>query len=779
MYRLGWSIGLFLLFVNLVFAVPPDASLLQFLETTREKVNAGSIDALRTLGEKADTIQWHIWLRGKDRLNSWKAELFPAPRGYAKAGDWWMIFHKFQLVEELCDRVHPVIQGEGEPKLGNEIPENISVPFRIESHDFDMKLNPEERTGSFTDTFQVKRIAPDDKALWMRLNTIYKVTGAQVNGQAVPILTYEGGSFPDTPDVDYWLCRAGGSIWLESKKPLPQEMTLKIEYHGTVWQLPNDRIGTQYALLCSYWYPHIGRLPTKTRTRIQVPADWIAIGQGEMIKEEKTAEYYRSSWQNDLSVCFFSIVAGPYQVTAEARSKRNNRLIRMYQLQPDLERAKQAVERTSRAMDFFEERFGDFPYTHYDLVDTPQFEFSGLEAYSFTFLDPAITLWACTHELGHSYWGGIVPNTYIRSIWNESMTQYSDSILFLENEDNTLQQGFASAFTRTVPIGSANVPRDPVMAMAGYFRGSYVLRMLEHELGTNTMIKAMRTFAEKRRGQASEWDDFERMVNETTQRDCSWFFNQWIYSANVPELQILSASQRASSKGGFLIEMRLKQSGTSNPYRLRFQVELTGGNKTEKVETLFSEAEGTVRVESDFKVDSIRILHDNGYTIIRRPAVYRLSVSNLKDKRGPTAIVYGTRSASLKTAAETAAQWLQRLGYQELGVFSDQEIEQEALDHYNIVLVGNAQVNRVAADWKQTLMGTQAKDGVVFSLQTHPNDPKLFAMWLNSTGKDVVWKRVFETLQKLPTNTSFANLDAKGTVRSRQAAGNNPHTFQF
>jgi hypothetical protein len=779
MNRLGWSMGLFLFFINLTFAGPPDANLLRFLETAREKISAGNIDALRSLGEKADTIPWHIWLRGKDRLTNWKADLFPAPRGYAKAGDWWMIFHKFQLVEELCDRVHPVLSGSGDPQLGSEIPENISVPFRIESHDLDVKLNPAEHAGSFTDTFKVKRIAPDDKALWMRLNTNYKVTSAQVNGKTIPLLRYEGNSFPDPPDVDYWLCQAGGVLWLDSRKVLPDEMDLRIEYEGTVWQLPNDRIGTQYALLCSYWYPHIGRLPAKTRTRIQVPPDWIAIGQGEMIKEEKTSEFYRSSWQNDLPVCFFSIVAGPYQVTAEARSKRNNRLIRMYQLQPELDRAKQSVEKTARAMDFFEERFGDFPYTHYDLVDTPQFEFSGLEAYSFTFLDPAITLWACTHELGHSYWGGIVPNTYIRSIWNESMTQYSDSILFLENEDGTLQQGFTSAFSRTVPIGSANVPRDPAMAMAGYFRGSYVLRMLERELGTQMMIKTMRTFAEKRRGQASEWEDFERIVNETTRKDYSWFFSQWIYSAEVPELQILSAGQRASSKGGFLIEMRLKQSGTPKPYRLRFQVELTGGGKTEKVETAFSDLEGIVRMESNFKVESIRILSDNGYTIIRRPAVYRLSVSTLKDKRGPTAIVYGTGSASLKAAAGSMAQWLQELGYEELGVFSDREVQEEVLEHYNIVLVGNAEVNRVAANWKQALMGTQAKEGVVFSLQTHPKDRNMFTMWLNTANKSVAWNRVIETLRKLPQTVTIANLDSQGAVRTRQAVGTDPFVFRF
>lgn len=601
-----------------------DAALL--LTQARQRIASDDPVGLRSLGETDKTIDWYRWLRGSDRLSNWKADIFPAPRGWGKSADeTWLVFHKFQLVEELCDRVHPIVSKENGPKLGSEIREDVPVPFRIEFHDIQVHLKPEEMLGIFSNTFTVKRVNSEDKALWMRLNAPYKVTRAALEGKPIPVVTFTGQEIPELPDTDFWVGRAGGVVWLQSKKPLPNELRMTLEYEGVIWQKPNDRIGSQYALLCSYWYPHIGRLPAKHRVQITVPKGWVAIGQGELQKEEERGEEYTATWQNDLPVCFFSLVAGPYQITAEARSKKNNRLIRMYQLTPDKARAEQVVEKTTRGMDFFEARFGDYPYSHYYLVETPDFGYSGLEAYSFTFLDPPIMMWACTHELAHTYWGGIVPNTYINSIWNESITQYCDSLLFDGNKDGSRQQGANTArASRTVPVGAANVPRDGVMAMAGYMRGGYVMEMLERELGVDLLMKTLKTFAQERRGQASEWSDYERVVNKVTGRSYRWFFRQWIDIAEFPELSIASVTQRKSSKGGYLVEVALKQSGTSFPFRLRLPIEVSNGDRKQTIVAVMSKATETLKLECDFQVKRVRVITDDGTTLLKKTASFEV-----------------------------------------------------------------------------------------------------------------------------------------------------------
>lgn len=797
--RRSWILTLlFLLWlVCLAWGVPPDPSLVQFLQNVRQTVKADDKESLRRLGERDENLAWFSWLRGDDQLPFWKVDLFPAPKGYGDPSEWWLIFHKFQTVEELCDRVHRLIKTDQGWRLGAEVAESVPVPFRIEVHELKVELFPETRRGTFRDTIQVKRIAPEDRALWMRLNAPYRVTAASLEGEPVPVVTYEGDSLPDPPEAEVWLGRAGGVLWLQSAKPLPDKFRLRLEYEGTIWFPPNDRIGTSYCLLCSYWYPHIGRQPAKHQVTIRAPKGWVAIGQGVLIKEESTDTHSIATWRNDLPVCFFSMVAGPYKVGAEARSKRNQRLIRRYQLSVDENRARQVVEKTARAMDFFEERFGDFPYPHYYIVDTPDCGHSGLEAYSFTFLEPTITDWACTHELGHTWWGGIVPNTYLRSIWNESMTQYSDSILLKGNEDGSLEAGLSSALSmgRTVPIGKAYNPRDGVHAMAGYMRGAYVLRMLEHELGTPTMLQAMRTFAQKRRGLASEWEDFEEVVQEVTGHSYHWFFEQWIYTAEFPTLEIVSAEQRVASKGGYLIQLRLRQSGTSKPFRLRLPFKLEGQRKARKgsasskgletVEVVFAGSEGVVQLENDFQVSRLR-LEPKGYAILRKPSTYLLPLAILKERKGPTAIIYASSEPALRMEAEAVAAWLAEQGYSEVRLSSDEEVDLEALSEQNVVLVGRADQNAIVQQWRHDLKGTihpgeiayhgQKARGTLISLQNHPQAPDRFVLWLAATAKV---PSMANRLRQLPPTTAQAVFDPDGKVLFRQTATDDPWEYTF
>jgi hypothetical protein len=605
----------------------PVDDLSAFLQEVRRIVKTGDVRALRALGEKADTLHWHIWLRDDDRLPNWSVDLFPAPKGYGKVGEWWLIFHKFQLVEELCDRVHPVVGTPNGWRLGAEVPEDVAVPFRIERHAIEIWFEPKARSARFRNNFEVRRVASDDRALLMRLNAPYKVKSAKLNGNPIPLLLFEGDERPQPPAQGVWMGRAGGLLWLQSDKPLPDIMQLEIEYEGTIWFRPNDRIGEQYALLCSYWYPHIGRLPARHRVTMHVPPDWIAIGQGELQQEERTETEYRATWQNDLPVCFFSVVAGPFQIGAETRSQRSNRLIRVYQLRIDKNRAEQVARKVAQGMDFFEEIFTPFPYSHYYVMETPDFGFSGLEAYSFTFLDPAISLWACTHELAHTWWGGIVPNTYLHSIWNESMTQYSDSVLFQNDADQTLMMGAASIRAgRTVPISKANVPRDTTMAMAGYLRGAYVLRMLEYEIGRDRMLEAMRLFARQRAGQASEWSHFLQAVNEVTGSDYRWFFRQWIESAEVPTVEIQPVQVRAQGDR-WQVTIRLKQSGTPQPYRMRVPIQLKGEKGESQLEIVrFQTASAEFTFSAPFRVKQVIIPESTGHTLLRAPSSGSLSV---------------------------------------------------------------------------------------------------------------------------------------------------------
>ena len=86
------------------------------------------------------------------------------------------------------------------------------------------------------------------------------------------------------------------------------------------------------------------------------------------------------------------------------------------------------VPSMAKALPFYEAHFGKFPYSHYALVETLGPFGGALEAYSFATFGGGAFQFATAHELSHTWWGGVVPNPYTRSMWNESFANYSDNL---------------------------------------------------------------------------------------------------------------------------------------------------------------------------------------------------------------------------------------------------------------------------------------------------------------------------------------------------------------
>ncbi|MFQ3611337.1 MAG: hypothetical protein SNJ72_07570, partial [Fimbriimonadales bacterium] len=303
----------------------------EFLAQVRQIVRRGDVSALRALGENAETLHWHGWLKGKDRLPNWSVSHFPAPKGYGAPNERWLVFHKFQLVQELCDRVHPIRSTAQGFRLGAEVPESVAVPFEIAFHDLIVRFEPKARKAIVRDRLTVRRLSGEDRALLMRLNAPYKVISARYKGRTLPVVNFDTDATVP-PSTGYWLGRAGGIVWLQGDRPLPNQFDLELNYEGVIWFLPDDRVSDQYALLCSYWYPHIGRLPARHRVRVHTAPNWRGFAQGNKLSEQVKGGERITVWQNDLPVCFFSVVVGPFEETAVVRSARSNTPIRVFQI---------------------------------------------------------------------------------------------------------------------------------------------------------------------------------------------------------------------------------------------------------------------------------------------------------------------------------------------------------------------------------------------------------------------------------------------------------------
>ncbi len=68
--------------------------------------------------------------------------------------------------------------------------------------------------------------------------------------------------------------------------------------------------------------------------------------------------------------------------------------------------------------------------------------------------------------------------------------------------------------------------------------GASILHMLRSELGDNIWMKVLKSFTQKYSGKSVTTKDFQKVVNEQSNRNMDWFFDQWIYGVGHPVLKL-------------------------------------------------------------------------------------------------------------------------------------------------------------------------------------------------------------------------------------------------
>jgi len=546
---------------------------------------------------------------GNIELRKIGCSFVPAPPGFENYGKNWIVFYKYQRAEDTHDVVYPIVVTGLGLRLGSQIPVDVEVPYSIEKYDFDVYLNEREKRAEFTTKMKIKRTGKPSSIL-MRINYKYIVQNASLNGKELPLyINQKPGSYTLSSDRSE-LVQSGSIVYVSN---FGDGGMLELKYSAQIDEPGCDEIVENHALFTSYWWPFIGLQPAPSHTKINIPANWHAWGVGNQVKATVIDNRKIVEFENPVPICFHHIVAGPYLLAYEVKDQ--GRTFRAWHWgSVNEKRGKHDAEMARDAVAFFERRFGKFPYQGYDIIDTP--EFYGLEAYSFTILSPRITEWATSHEIGHTYFGGLVPNTYLHSIWNETLTQYIDSIQFKNNSDRTLESGYALRKT-SIALDSPFTPHGP-FGLVGYMRGAYTMKMLENEIGLETMNACLRALVEKRFGKTTEWNDIEKIFNATANRSLTWFFDQWIRSSTFPTVTIERLYVETGPEGGFNTSVRFQQSGTAKPFRLRFVVVLSVGVEQKRFPVVMTQSAQQYNLETPWRPEKLSV-DPMGWTLAEVP----------------------------------------------------------------------------------------------------------------------------------------------------------------
>lgn len=521
---------------------------------------------------------------------AWQGTLLASPDNTTR----FVTFSAWHTLESDGDHLHPLIEMESGYKLGMETEKETDAGnLKVTHHALNVSFQPARKSAKISDTVLFGWNEKPTKTAIVRLSNDFQVRAVRENdakGRPIPFQ------------------QSGGFVLLET--PQESEFSVYFEYEGVVSHRGGDYIQDTEATLNSYWYPHVARRPATATTTVRTPAStWTALGIGELEKETNHPDGTRTLiFRNDVPVCFYTVTAGKYFVSSRMV---NGKQLSTYLRDDNPALAEKRLNLLEKAFLYFEQTFGEFPYSRYAIADL-RGTFSGaLESYSFATFGPGMLPGTIVHELAHTWWGGLVTCTYTRSMWNESFAEYSDALFQREigNADRSNASRLpelrrnAAAFS-AFAMSTAHDTSDGRQASVGYEKGGLVLRVLEEEIGKEKMRASIRGFLSTHARKAPvEWDAFEKSVTKTMGKDTRWFFAQWIERRGMPalSLQNIRTQQR---NNGYTVEGEIVQSGT--PYRLTLPLRaVTSNGKTLNQTLILNKPRMAFRVQSDTPITSI------------------------------------------------------------------------------------------------------------------------------------------------------------------------------
>jgi aminopeptidase N len=317
------------------------------------------------------------------------------------------------------------------------------------------------------------------------------------------------------------------------------------------------------AIEARHWYPCYDAPNEKFTSEItcRVPEGMVVLSNGRLISQEKEAgsDLIAVRWlQEKPHVNYLiSLVAGYFK---KVEDKYGEIPLAFYTPPSDINEAMNSFRDTKDMMAYFEEEIGvPYPWPKYYQVCVNDFVAGGMENTSITTLTDRTLFTAASeniqsseglvaHELAHQWFGDLVTCKDWSHLWlNEGFATYyahlyaghkhgreemlyglySDAKEFIDRTDDT----------KPIVYRKFDSPMEQFSYLA-YPKGSWVLHMLRSQLGDRLYRRCIKTYLERHQFDNVVTEDLNSIIEELSGRSFDQFFDQWVYHAHHPELDV-------------------------------------------------------------------------------------------------------------------------------------------------------------------------------------------------------------------------------------------------
>ena len=312
----------------------------------------------------------------------------------------------------------------------------------------------------------------------------------------------------------------------------------------------------------SAWFPTIDAPNQKTTQEIYitVPDKYQTLSNGELVSQTKSGNNRTDYWKLDKKhapyLAFIGV--GEFEII---KDNYKNIPVNYYVEKAYAPYAKDIFGLTPEMIGFFEDKLGvAYPWNKYSQIVVRDYVSGAMEnttavvhgeqAYQKPgqLIDNNVQENTIAHEIFHHWFGNLVTSeSWSNLTLNESFANYGEYLWRAHKYGKTdaemhyfeQVEAYKNGQNQTKELVRFNYDdQEELFDLVSYNKGGAVLHMLRNYLGDEAFFKGLNTYLNTFKYQTAEVHQLRLIFEGITGKDLNWFFNQWYYGSNHPNIEI-------------------------------------------------------------------------------------------------------------------------------------------------------------------------------------------------------------------------------------------------
>ncbi|MBG0781811.1 MAG: hypothetical protein H0S84_06055 [Bacteroidales bacterium] len=322
------------------------------------------------------------------------------------------------------------------------------------------------------------------------------------------------------------------------------------------------------------WFPCVDDFKDRAtyEVLITLPEELVGVAGG-LLTEVTDAGNGLQTWHwqinQPIPTYLASVAAGDYALVSDTYQGMNQELpVTIYTRPTDSVKVAGSFVHLHEIMDFFEARFGSYPFDrigyagtaigameHVTNIAYPHFAINGNLSYEYLL----------THELSHMWFGNMVTCADAGDMWlNEGWATfcqyfykhdlYNPEIYRQEMNENHYDVLKNAHITDGSYLSLDEVPTEYTYGTTVYDKGATVVHSLMNYLGQEVFFDAIKAYLQEFAYAPASSEDMRDFLTNYTGRDMTGFFDTWVFTPGTPHYSLDSVKVNSS---GNMFEVQL------------------------------------------------------------------------------------------------------------------------------------------------------------------------------------------------------------------------------